>query len=232
MNRTSQASFATLLHEHGHTDTLVARAQQQMETTLQQGFRLSDLAASLAVSERTLNRRFKEAVGLAPLTYLQNLRIEVAKRLLCRLWRYQHIPAIVQAQDRVVPERISNAVFACCSGTGRKRARQQTQLRPRLSPHRARTPVVSLHSPPHLCLYPKVSATDRERVELRLLTVARSLKCTAVRLRVPHGRGVVASARRLATIRRISVIIRHIPCLAPYETLTTALCNPGDSQRS
>ncbi|MEX3937827.1 helix-turn-helix domain-containing protein [Paraburkholderia phymatum] len=46
------------------------------------GFRLSELAASLAVSERTLNRRFKEAVGLAPLTYLQNLRIEVAKRLL------------------------------------------------------------------------------------------------------------------------------------------------------
>ena len=82
MNRTSQASFATLLDEHGHTDTLVARAQQQMEATLQQGFRLSDLAASLAVSERTLNRRFKDAVGLAPLTYLQNLRIEVAKRLL------------------------------------------------------------------------------------------------------------------------------------------------------
>ncbi|CAG9261445.1 Transcriptional regulator, AraC family with amidase-like domain [Burkholderia diffusa] len=82
MNRTSQASFATLLDEHGHADTLVARAQQRMEATLQQGFRLSDLAASLAVSERTLNRRFKEAVGLAPLTYLQNLRVEVAKRLL------------------------------------------------------------------------------------------------------------------------------------------------------
>ncbi|MEM5326131.1 helix-turn-helix domain-containing protein [Paraburkholderia sp. JHI2823] len=82
MNRTSQASYATLLDEHGHTDTLVARAQQQMEATLERGFRLSDLAASLAVSERTLNRRFKEALGLAPLTYLQNLRIEVAKRLL------------------------------------------------------------------------------------------------------------------------------------------------------
>jgi transcriptional regulator GlxA family with amidase domain len=82
MNRDSQASFATLIEEHGHTDMLVARAQQQMEATLQQGFRLSDLAASLAVSERTLNRRFKEAVGLAPLAYLQNLRIEVAKRLL------------------------------------------------------------------------------------------------------------------------------------------------------
>jgi transcriptional regulator GlxA family with amidase domain len=82
MNRTSQASYATLLDEHGHADPLVARAQQRMEATLHEGFLMSDLAASLAVSERTLNRRFKQAVGLAPLAYLQNLRIEVAKQLL------------------------------------------------------------------------------------------------------------------------------------------------------
>ncbi|GLQ52369.1 GlxA family transcriptional regulator [Dyella flava] len=82
MNRISQASYATLVGEHGHADPLVARAQQQMEANLQQGFQLSELAAHLNVSERTLNRRFKQAVGLAPLEYLQNLRIEVAKQLL------------------------------------------------------------------------------------------------------------------------------------------------------
>ena len=82
MNRTSQASYAKLVDDHGHVDSLVARAQERMEATLQQGFRLGELAAWLAVSERTLNRRFKQAVGLAPLTYLQNLRIEVAKQLL------------------------------------------------------------------------------------------------------------------------------------------------------
>ena len=81
-NRISQASYATLLDENGHTDRLVARAQRRMEATLQQGFRLSELAAHLAVSERTLNRRFKQAVGDAPLGYLQTLRVEVAKRLL------------------------------------------------------------------------------------------------------------------------------------------------------
>jgi transcriptional regulator GlxA family with amidase domain len=81
-NRISQASYATLLDERGHTDSLVARAQRRMEATLQQGFRLSKLAAHLAVSERTLNRRFKRAVGDAPLEYLQTLRVEVAKRLL------------------------------------------------------------------------------------------------------------------------------------------------------
>jgi transcriptional regulator GlxA family with amidase domain len=81
-NRISQASYATLLNEHGHADQLVARAQRRMETTIQQRFRLSDLAAYLAVSERTLNRHFKQAVGDAPLGYLQTLRVEVAKRLL------------------------------------------------------------------------------------------------------------------------------------------------------
>jgi transcriptional regulator GlxA family with amidase domain len=82
MNRTSQASYAKLLDDHGHADPLVARAQQRMESTLEQGFLLSELAAWLAVSERTLNRHFKQATGLAPLAYLQNLRIEVAKQLL------------------------------------------------------------------------------------------------------------------------------------------------------
>ncbi len=81
-NRVSQASYATLLEEHGHSDKLVAQAQQRMEATLEQGFHLPDLAAHLAVSERTLNRRFKQAMGFGPLEYLQTLRVEVAKRLL------------------------------------------------------------------------------------------------------------------------------------------------------
>lgn len=81
-NRISQAPYATLLSDRGHADRLVAQAQQRLEATLEQGFRLSELAAQLAVSERTLNRRFKQAVGEAPLEYLQTLRVEVAKRLL------------------------------------------------------------------------------------------------------------------------------------------------------
>lgn len=81
-NRVSQAPYATLLAGHDHTDRLVAQAQRRMEAKVQQRFRLSDLAAQLAVSERTLSRRFKRAVGIAPLEYLQTLRVEIAKRLL------------------------------------------------------------------------------------------------------------------------------------------------------
>ena len=60
----------------------MARAQRWMEKSLAQGFSLAELARHLAVSERTLNRRFKLATGEAPLHYLQSLRVDVAKRLL------------------------------------------------------------------------------------------------------------------------------------------------------
>lgn len=82
-NRISQASYATLTVQHHdpHSDRLVARAQRWMENHLQQGFCLADLARHLDVSERTVNRRFQQAIGEAPLRYLQSVRIEVAKRL-------------------------------------------------------------------------------------------------------------------------------------------------------
>jgi transcriptional regulator GlxA family with amidase domain len=43
---------------------------------------LGERAGRLFVSERTLNRRFKRAIGEPPLQYLQTLRVEVAKQLL------------------------------------------------------------------------------------------------------------------------------------------------------
>jgi transcriptional regulator GlxA family with amidase domain len=81
-SRVSQASYASLINEHGHGDRLVARAQRLMEAAIQDSRPLSALAAELAVSERTLNRHFKQAVGMSPLEYLQTLRVEIAKQLL------------------------------------------------------------------------------------------------------------------------------------------------------
>lgn len=81
-NRVTQAPYASLVEEHGHGDRLVMRAQRHMEAALRQRFSLPDLANHLAVSERTLSRRFKQAVGATPLEYVQSLRIELAKRLL------------------------------------------------------------------------------------------------------------------------------------------------------
>lgn len=81
-NRVTQAPYASLIEEHGHGDRLVVRAQRRMEATLRHRFSLPDLAEHLAVSERTLSRRFKQTVGATPLEYVQSLRVELAKRLL------------------------------------------------------------------------------------------------------------------------------------------------------
>jgi transcriptional regulator GlxA family with amidase domain len=81
-NHVSQSAYASMPEANTHADALVARAQRWMEKSLQQGFSLAELARHLAVSERTLNRRFKLATGQAPLQYLQSLRVAVAKRLL------------------------------------------------------------------------------------------------------------------------------------------------------
>jgi transcriptional regulator GlxA family with amidase domain len=80
--RVLQSCYAVMQEEPQHPDALVARAQRIMVKSLQQGFNLGKLARLLAVSERTLNRRFKLAVGAAPLQYLQAPRVDVAKRLL------------------------------------------------------------------------------------------------------------------------------------------------------
>jgi len=44
--------------------------------------RIAELAAEMAVSERTLVRRFTAVLDQSPLTYLQHLRIDSARALL------------------------------------------------------------------------------------------------------------------------------------------------------
>jgi transcriptional regulator GlxA family with amidase domain len=65
-------------------DGLVGRAQHWLQARFTQKPRLSDLAAVLAVSERTLARRFEQSLGMSPREYLQVLRIEAAKQMLLR----------------------------------------------------------------------------------------------------------------------------------------------------
>lgn len=81
-NRDSQAPYAMLGSIAQHGDELVARVQFWMQTHLQQAVDLGELAAQFAVSERTLIRRFKQATGDTPTAYLQQVRVEAAKRML------------------------------------------------------------------------------------------------------------------------------------------------------
>ena len=57
---------------------------QSMKTTAHhtQSIDYDRLAAGYRISRRSLERRFKQATGDTPLVYLQQLRVETAKRLL------------------------------------------------------------------------------------------------------------------------------------------------------
>ena len=81
-NRASQSPYATLQTHVGHSDDLVWRAQTWMQARLMEGFKIQAAADVLRVSERTLARRFRRAMGQTPSRYLQDLRVETAKRLL------------------------------------------------------------------------------------------------------------------------------------------------------
>jgi len=82
VNRTAQLPYANLQHQIQHGDDLVVRAQTLLLTNLRRAPDLETLAGRLHVSSRTLGRRFKTATGETPLAFLQNARIERAKRLL------------------------------------------------------------------------------------------------------------------------------------------------------
>jgi transcriptional regulator GlxA family with amidase domain len=81
-NRTQQSPYADLATQVEHGDALVLKAQTHLLKRLRHTPDVAGLAAHLNVTSRTLERRFKKAVGQTPLEYLQGSRIENTKRLL------------------------------------------------------------------------------------------------------------------------------------------------------
>jgi len=82
VGQTAQAPFLPLSDTSDHGDSLIARAQYRLQQDMRKPLSIRALAEALAVSQRTLTRRFNAALGMQPLTYMQNLRIEAAKQLL------------------------------------------------------------------------------------------------------------------------------------------------------
>lgn len=82
VSQTSQVPYLPLLAERAHSDSLVERAQHWLQSNMTEELRISELAEALAISDRTLIRRFKAALDQTPLAYLQDLRLEAARALL------------------------------------------------------------------------------------------------------------------------------------------------------
>jgi transcriptional regulator GlxA family with amidase domain len=82
VNRTEQLQYPNLRTPAQHGDELVLRAQTMLLMSLARAPDLQKLARRLNVTTRTLGRRFKNATGETPITFLQGARVERARRLL------------------------------------------------------------------------------------------------------------------------------------------------------
>lgn len=79
--RSSQAAYIIPNHL-AQSDPLVARFERWARERLQAGFSLTEAAAALAISPRSLQRRCQAVLGKSPLAYFQDLRVERAKALI------------------------------------------------------------------------------------------------------------------------------------------------------
>lgn len=74
--------------DSSHPDEAIVQAQQWLQSNLNSPVSVTQLAQHMQWSPRTLNRRFKDATGVTPLSYLQGLRVASAKELL----RHSNLP--------------------------------------------------------------------------------------------------------------------------------------------
>jgi transcriptional regulator GlxA family with amidase domain len=82
MGRRTQLPYTILSTRKMHQDRQILRTQHFMEGNSSKEHTIESLARHVGMSIRNFDRRFRAAVGEAPSTYLQRLRIERAKRLL------------------------------------------------------------------------------------------------------------------------------------------------------
>lgn len=81
-SRRLQSPYQTFSLKKTHGDTEIKAVQEWLEENASDPATISDLAQRAGMGQRTFMRRFKRATGESPVAYLQQLRIEVARRLL------------------------------------------------------------------------------------------------------------------------------------------------------
>lgn len=82
MDRDKQSYFSTFQPSRNHNDELVASAQDKIENNYHDAATIEELIKDIPSSRRNIVRRFKLVTGITPIEYLQQTRIEAAKKLL------------------------------------------------------------------------------------------------------------------------------------------------------
>ncbi|WP_276167363.1 GlxA family transcriptional regulator [Zobellia alginiliquefaciens] len=82
IDRSSQSPFMIFIGQKTHKDTKVLMAQEFIENNYSQKITVNDICKMVALSRRTLERRFKKATSNSILEYHQRVKIEAAKKQL------------------------------------------------------------------------------------------------------------------------------------------------------
>jgi len=77
-----QLPYATLVRRNPHADAVVRACEDWLGEHFTEAGALQHVVERANIPERTLKRRFRAATGMTLIEYLQNLRVEKAKRLL------------------------------------------------------------------------------------------------------------------------------------------------------
>jgi len=80
--RSSQSPYEVYLFNKNHGDNKIVDAQNWIEKNYFKSFNIDLIAKNSGMSLRAFERRFKEATGETPRTYIQQMRVETAKRML------------------------------------------------------------------------------------------------------------------------------------------------------
>lgn len=111
-----QLPFGPLVRPLPHADASVRKCEAWLRTHFSESGAVARAVAHVRIPERTLKRRFKAATGLTLIEYVQNLRIEEAKRML--------------EQDRLSADEISARVGYDDASFFRRVFRRRTGLAP------------------------------------------------------------------------------------------------------
>lgn len=81
-HRPDQSAYAGIMHHRIHSDPQIHLVQDWLDQRYRTDVNFDDVAKRFNMSPRNFHRRFRQASGETPLTYLQKQRIEAAKSLL------------------------------------------------------------------------------------------------------------------------------------------------------
>lgn len=111
ISRGPQTLYAPAVGWRRHHDEGIQQVEAYLQTHAQRSIALTELAASIHTSVRTLQRRFLAATGMTPVQYQQAIRIEQAKDLLeTRRIPVADVAAQVGYEDRVAFGRVFKKV--------------------------------------------------------------------------------------------------------------------------